>query len=91
VQQWWTEICEKAAITRVTIHGIRATFITLALDAGEAPPSVQKLVGHRSITTTMKYYRNTQQDREAASRIRNVLGIAVSGPVTASVPAVHVG
>jgi integrase len=88
VQDWWKEICQLAAITGVTIHGIRATFITRALDEGESAVTVQKLVGHSALTTTMRYYRNTEQDIEAAGRIRSALGIVPEGGDSGHVPAV---
>jgi integrase len=75
VQEWWDEVCSLAAISGVTMHGIRATFITRALDSGESPVVVQKLVGHSSLATTMRYYRNTAQDLAAAGRIRKAVGI----------------
>jgi integrase/recombinase XerC len=91
IREWWMEICQMTAIRGVTLHGIRATFITRALDSGESPLAVQKLVGHSSLATTMRYYRNTQQDLDAAGRIREAVGIAAtvqdSGLVTALVPA----
>ena len=75
VQRWWKQICQEAGIQGVTLHGVRATFITLALDSGIPVVDVQKLVGHSSVTMTMKYYRNTQQSSDAAGNIRQVLGV----------------
>lgn len=92
IREWWKEICERAAITGVTIHGIRATYITRALDSGESPVTVQKLVGHSGLSTTMRYYWNMSQDLAAAERIRKAEGIAPAGQDseanTAFVPAV---
>ena len=51
IREWWGEICKAAAITGVTLHGIRATYITRALDAGVALVDVQKLVGHADLVT----------------------------------------
>jgi integrase len=87
IREWWKQICKSAGIHDVTIHGIRATFITRALDGGEPPVAVQKLVGHSSITTTLRYYRNTQQDLNTASRIRAAVGIASAAPKAVAVPA----
>jgi integrase len=91
VREWWTDICAAAAIKGVTIHDIRATFITLALDAGVPPVEVQTLVGHSDITMTMKYYRNSEQSHAAAARVRQALAgwfaRSDSGPVPALVTA----
>jgi len=60
----------------VTLHGLRATFITRGLDAGVPAVEVQKLVGHADLSISMKYYRNTEQSQSAAGRIRKAVGIA---------------
>ena len=73
VREWWAEICLNAGIKGVTIHGIRATYITTALDNGVSPVDVQKLVGHSSVEMTMRYYRNTEQSRSAARTIWDAL------------------
>lgn len=49
-------ILNEALIPNITIHDLRRTGITPALLAGVPPITVQKLGGHRSITTTMRYY-----------------------------------
>ena len=75
VREWWEQICGAAAITGVTLHGLRATFITRGLDAGVPPVEVQKLVGHAELSVTMKYYRNPEQSQSAADRIRQAVGL----------------
>ena len=49
-------IVKDAEIPHITIHDLRRTGITRALLAGVPPITVQKLAGHRNITTTMRYY-----------------------------------
>ena len=76
IQQWWKEICRAVGtIHGVTLHGIRATFITRALDAGVPVTEVQKLAGHSQLSTTMKYYRNPEESRIAAATARQAVGI----------------
>jgi integrase len=91
VRDWWNAICRACSIRGVTLHGLRATFITRALDAGVSVVDTQKLVGHSEITQTMKYNRNSEQSQTAAARIRLAVGIshsaAESVPVPALVPA----
>jgi integrase len=46
---------EKAGLPHVTIHGLRHTFISNLVMAGEDLRTVQELAGHRDINTTMRY------------------------------------
>jgi integrase len=80
IQEWWKDLCEEAGIEGVTLHGLRATFITRALDRGVPPVQVQKLVGHRDITMTTKYYRNPKESLEAAEQIREAIGLGGRPP-----------
>jgi integrase len=59
----------------VTLHGIRATYITVGLDDGVAAVDVQKLVGHSYILVTMGYYRNEEQSQRAAKAINRALSL----------------
>ena len=62
----WQLICRKAGVTDVTFHDLRATCITEWLEQGMMPHEVQRLAGHASINTTMKYYvgiRESMLDR----------------------------
>lgn len=44
---------------RVTPHVLRATWATIALSAGVSPAYVQSVMGHKNITTTLKYDRRS--------------------------------
>ena len=48
-----------ANVANVHPHRFRATFCTRMIDRGTSLHIVQKLMGHSSIQTTMKYYRGT--------------------------------
>jgi site-specific recombinase XerD len=50
---------EKAKVEKVHPHRFRATFCTRMIDRGVSLHVVQKLMGHTSIETTMRYYRGT--------------------------------
>lgn len=84
VQGWWMAVRSELGITGVTIHGLRATFITLALDSGIPPVDVQKLAGHSDIQQTMRYYRNDTVRLAGAERIWESMGLATSPPSTDS-------
>ncbi len=80
IQDWWKELCGSADIEGVTLHGIRATFITRSLDSGIAPVDVQKIVGHSGIAMTMRYYRNSAENRTAAMKMRQAIGLGDPEP-----------
>lgn len=50
----------------LTPHDLRHTFITDLIESGTPLPVVQKLAGHRSIGTTMRYFHLTDQGARAA-------------------------
>lgn len=41
---------------RITVHGMRHTFASIAFEAGATPKEVQVLLGHKDIQTTMNIY-----------------------------------
>lgn len=59
--RWWGQInddlfaCGKVR-QKIKFHALRATAISQLVDAGNDIYTVQKIAGHRSITTTQRYY-----------------------------------
>ena len=54
-RRWFEECAKSAGILNFTWHDLRHTFASRLVMAGVDLASVQKLLGHRSITTTMRY------------------------------------
>ncbi len=63
---------QKAGILNLTeVHALRHTFASQLNKQGVDLPSIQKLMGHNSIETTMIYtHQTTQHLREAISRLK---------------------
>ncbi|MBN1817940.1 MAG: tyrosine-type recombinase/integrase [Sedimentisphaerales bacterium] len=62
----WLVLCKKAGVEKATFHDLRATCITEWLEQGVMPHEVQRLAGHSSVETTMRYYvgiRDTMIDK----------------------------
>lgn len=60
--------CRWAEVPEDDFHSLRKTCITNWLEAGVPPHEVQRLAGHSSVETTMKYYAKV--DRSAIDRAR---------------------
>jgi len=52
----WLYICKKAGVEDAKFHDLRATCITEWFEQEMMPHEVQKLAGHSSIDTTMRFY-----------------------------------
>lgn len=50
------KLCDKAGIGRFCMHALRHTYATRAIERGVQPKTLQKLLGHANLATTMDRY-----------------------------------
>ena len=77
----WLVIRRRAGITDITFHDLRATCITEWFEQGMMPHEIQKLAGHSSINTSMKYYvgiRESMIDRARLASSAALTGNSVA-------------
>ena len=56
------KICDKAGIRHISMHGLRHTYATRAIERGMQPQILQRLLGHSSIKVTMDKYVHVTED-----------------------------
>lgn len=68
-------IIRKANLTRITLHGLRHTYTALQIQAGTDPKSLQMLLGHSNVKTTLDIYAHITGDkrRETISQFDKML------------------
>jgi integrase len=82
VNRDWVRVREAAGLPKdLTLHGLRHSVGTVAVMAGMSLPEVQKLLRHRTVTTTTKYIhladRARLQDRAMAAMLPEDAGAEV--------------
>lgn len=56
------KICDKAEISRFSMHVLRHTFATRCIEAGMKPKTLQTILGHSNIGITMNLYVHTTEE-----------------------------
>ena len=56
------KICKKLEIEPFTMHGLRATFATRAIESGMKPKTLQEILGHKNFNITMSLYGHVLED-----------------------------
>lgn len=75
VRNRFNVIIDKANLTRITLHGLRHTYTALQIQAGTDTKSLQLLLGHSNVKTTLDIYAHITGDkrRETISRFDEML------------------
>lgn len=56
------KLCDRAGLEHFSMHTLRHTFATRAIEQGVSPKVLQKFLGHEKITTTMDTYVHVTDD-----------------------------
>ena len=56
------KLCEEAGIKPISMHVLRHTYATRAIERGVSPKALQKLLGHASLYVTMDTYVHVSDD-----------------------------
>lgn len=56
-------IIEKQKLPKITLHGLRHTYTALQIQAGTDPKSLQMLLGHSNVKTTLDIYAHITGDK----------------------------
>ena len=70
-----SRICKRCNLEKFTMHALRATFATRAIESGVEPKVLQELLGHTSFKMTMDLYAHVMDDTksEAMEKIKIVI------------------
>lgn len=58
------KLCEKIGIPKFSMHILRHTFATRCIEGGMKPKTLQMLLGHSNITTTMNLYVHITEEEK---------------------------
>lgn len=81
VSKRFDRVAPKAGFPWMTFHDLRHAFCSRLAQRGVEIPTIQRLAGHKSIATTMRYAGHIPKGAEAAAMKK--LGVGVTAGVTA--------
>lgn len=68
-------LCSIVGIEAFTIHGLRDTFCTRAIESGVDPKTLQELMGHKDISITMNIYAHVMDSTKVQAMDKIVIAI----------------
>ena len=71
----WVKVCAELEIPYKNLHALRHSWATRALENGIEVSTVSKMLGHKSIATTIDIYQSVfaEQKKEAAKKMNSVV------------------
>ena len=75
VSRYWRRAAKQSLLPRLTLHGLRHTHATLALQAGVHPKVVSERLGHATVSITLDTYSHAipAMQEEAAALIAGLV------------------
>ena len=70
-------LCGIIGIEPFTIHGLRDTFCTRAIESGVDPKTLQELMGHRDISVTLNIYAHVMDETKVEAMKKIDIDIAI--------------
>ena len=58
------KLCDKAGIDRFSMHVLRHTYATRAIEGGIRPKTLQVILGHSNVGITMNLYVHVTEDEK---------------------------
>jgi integrase len=77
VSELFDRLVKRSGLPRLTLHGLRHTHATLALEAGVHPKVVQERLGHSSVAFTLDRYSHAvpAMQEDAAATVARLVGL----------------
>jgi integrase len=67
IRKYHHKICEKAKVKSISFHALRHTYATRLLENGENFKTIQELLGHADIKTTLNIYTHVLEDTKKSA------------------------
>ncbi len=75
IDPFWNKLRARAGLEDVRLHDFRHSFASQALETGEGLPVIARLLGHRTVMTTMKYAHLARDtERASAAKVGDSIG-----------------
>ena len=75
IDPFWNRLRARAGLEDVRLHDFRHSFASQALEIGEGLPVIARLLGHRTVMTTVKYAHLARDtERASAAKVGDSIG-----------------